>query len=201
MSKSKTYCPNPPCSIFISDLALERMNSKSRPITLQECLSKILIKLQGSESARFFRDEVDITELAANTPIPADPIHLAYMEVKLNQYQSVEELTQDVQRIVSNAHLYGADHPIAQAANELFALCLHELSDVIKEHFLDRSSSFACPACRVVICAKCKEVAHPGNECDDTARDQEMAMLAKFGYKQCPRCGQGVRKMYGCSHV
>lgn len=59
-----------------------------------------------------------------------------------------------------------------------------------------------CPACDAEACTLCKGFAHPSTPCppqeiDDTLNSQ----LRKWGYKRCPHCGNGVRKMYGCSHM
>lgn len=174
----------------------------TEPITISEFLRNILAKVNTSQHARFFREEPDITQLPGHTSVVANPIYLTEMQSKLERYTSTEELTQDVQLILSNAQLHGSGHPIAQAATQLFDLYLHELSESITAKLLAGTvTSFACPTCQVAICAGCKNIEHRGQACDTSRRDEELAMLAKFGYKQCPRCNHGVRKMYGCSHM
>ncbi|TLD36880.1 zinc ion binding [Venturia nashicola] len=62
--------------------------------------------------------------------------------------------------------------------------------------------SIDCPNCSTTICIKCKSFAHPMEPCkDDTEGDEMLALLAKWGYKRCPRCGHGTRRMFGCSHM
>lgn len=200
ISRDKTYCPVPSCSSFISDRNVESAKPYG-PTTLREFLHEILLKMSANSSSRFFREEPDITHLPGHASVVANPIHLTDMQAKLGQYTSPEELTQDVQLLLANAQLHGSDHPIAQAANELFNLYLHETSESIRQIFASRTSSFACPTCHVAICVECKKVEHRGHACDTSEHEQELAMLKKFGYKQCPRCKTGVRKMYGCSHM
>jgi hypothetical protein len=35
----------------------------------------------------------------------------------------------------------------------------------------------------------------------ETQNDEMLALLLKWGYKRCPRCGHGTRRMFGCSHM
>lgn len=59
-----------------------------------------------------------------------------------------------------------------------------------------------CPKCATMICITCKSFAHPMQPCKaDTENDKMLALLAKWGYKRCPRCGHGTRRMFGCSHM
>lgn len=202
ISRNKTYCPKPSCSAFIPDRIVE--NAKPLvPTTIRGFLNNILSKMSASPSSRFVREELDITYMPGDTSVIASPIYLADMQAKLEEYESLEGLTQDVQLLVSNAHLHGSDHPIAQAADELFNLCLHEISKSFDQQSCEIGalSSFACPACNIAICAQCKKSEHRGQACDDSEHEQEMAMLEKFGYKQCPHCRTGVRKMFGCSFM
>lgn len=60
-----------------------------------------------------------------------------------------------------------------------------------------------CPECDSFTCTNCREIILPQNmathQCPST--DETSALLKKFGYKRCSRCGAGVAKMFGCSHV
>jgi len=59
----------------------------------------------------------------------------------------------------------------------------------------------SCPDCGVVICMKCRAVAHLG-ECSGSDIPPELEeRLKKWRIKRCPRCRAGVRKVFGCSHV
>jgi hypothetical protein len=67
-----------------------------------------------------------------------------------------------------------------------------------------KSASFACPTCDADICADCRQQAHPGSMCSihEFGLDAETAELLKiWGYKKCPNCGHGVKRMYGCAHM
>ncbi|KEQ73721.1 hypothetical protein M436DRAFT_17647, partial [Aureobasidium namibiae CBS 147.97] len=66
---------------------------------------------------------------------------------------------------------------------------------------LPATACFSCPECHIGICPSCKQVAHSGKPCDNTAQDHEIAMLETYGYNKCPRCGHGVKRMYGCRHM
>jgi hypothetical protein len=64
--------------------------------------------------------------------------------------------------------------------------------------------TFTCPMpeCATEICKDCKSYAHADLPCpQDTDRDAAVAQVMQWGYKQCPRCGHGIRKMFGCSHM
>jgi hypothetical protein len=66
------------------------------------------------------------------------------------------------------------------------------------------STSFACPTCDADICTDCRQQAHPGSMCSihEFGLDAETAKLLKmWGYKKCPKCGHGVKRMYGCHHM
>jgi len=56
-----------------------------------------------------------------------------------------------------------------------------------------------CHICTTSICLKCKQVAHVDHQCAPT--DSNIAKIKALDYKLCPKCGTGVMKMYGCSHI
>ncbi|KAJ4360828.1 uncharacterized protein N0V89_001395 [Didymosphaeria variabile] len=61
----------------------------------------------------------------------------------------------------------------------------------------------ACPKCEVDICTNCRSLTHDG-VCGifDFGVDKETAdLIQKWGYRKCPKCGQGVKRMYGCNHM
>lgn len=60
---------------------------------------------------------------------------------------------------------------------------------------------FACPTCENSICFSCRQVAHPGSNCELRELGVDSALLTalkRWGYKQCPNCSHGVRRMHGC---
>ncbi|KAF2657045.1 hypothetical protein K491DRAFT_691415 [Lophiostoma macrostomum CBS 122681] len=66
------------------------------------------------------------------------------------------------------------------------------------------SPVIACPKCTSSVCTNCRQLAHPGSECMKLTFgvDEETAALLKsWGYKKCPKCGNGIRRMYGCNHM
>jgi hypothetical protein len=63
---------------------------------------------------------------------------------------------------------------------------------------------FPCPTCAARICLSCRQPAHPGAACtalDAGIEPQLVAALKKWGYGRCPRCGHGVKRMYGCNRM
>jgi hypothetical protein len=122
-------------------------------------------------------------------------------------YKASNELLDHMKLIVSNARLINpVNHPITKSAEDMFAKFLLELSKVT-DRLLETASAptpqpfFPCPDCHIAICTACKKIEHSGSPCDTTESDHEIAMLAQFGYKRCPRCRAGVKKMFGCSHM
>ncbi|KAF2009162.1 hypothetical protein BU24DRAFT_468155 [Aaosphaeria arxii CBS 175.79] len=66
------------------------------------------------------------------------------------------------------------------------------------------SPHIACPKCSTSICTNCRQLEHLGLPCEDLpfGVDKETAALLEgWGYKKCPKCAQGVRRMYGCNHM
>lgn len=63
---------------------------------------------------------------------------------------------------------------------------------------------FTCPTCTSGICTGCRQQAHPGSMCTsgEFGLDADTAALLKaWGYKRCPKCGNGVKRMFGCGHM
>ncbi|CAN9250266.1 unnamed protein product [Alternaria alternata] len=64
------------------------------------------------------------------------------------------------------------------------------------------SKSIACPTCETGICPDCRQVAHPNSLCNisEFGIDAETTELLKsWGYKKCPKCGHGLKRMFGCN--
>ncbi|PVH93208.1 hypothetical protein DM02DRAFT_733263 [Periconia macrospinosa] len=62
----------------------------------------------------------------------------------------------------------------------------------------------ACPQCEADICTECRNLAHSGSPCEPFkyGLDETTAKLLKrWGYKRCPMCGEGVKRMFGCTHM
>ncbi|KAF2824994.1 hypothetical protein CC86DRAFT_371462 [Ophiobolus disseminans] len=63
---------------------------------------------------------------------------------------------------------------------------------------------FACPTCEAGICLECRQPVHPGSICsmNEFGLDAETAaLLQSWGYKKCPKCGHGLKRMFGCNHM
>jgi hypothetical protein len=66
------------------------------------------------------------------------------------------------------------------------------------------SNVIACPSCETDICIDCRNLAHANSTCGplDFGIDKETAELLKtWGYKRCPKCGNGLKRMFGCNHM
>ncbi|EUC49395.1 hypothetical protein COCMIDRAFT_33240 [Bipolaris oryzae ATCC 44560] len=66
------------------------------------------------------------------------------------------------------------------------------------------SKTFTCHACESSICADCRLTAHPSSACNvsEFGIDKETTRLLKsWGYKQCPKCRHGIKRMFGCRHM
>ncbi|OIW25777.1 hypothetical protein CONLIGDRAFT_621675 [Coniochaeta ligniaria NRRL 30616] len=65
---------------------------------------------------------------------------------------------------------------------------------------------FTCPACLAAVCRACN-VAHDGMSCAeqrDKASGGHEALAAakrKLGIRDCPKCGIGIEKSFGCNHM
>ncbi|KAJ7585913.1 hypothetical protein C8J56DRAFT_787856 [Mycena floridula] len=59
-----------------------------------------------------------------------------------------------------------------------------------------------CPACHTKVCGQCKEVDHPGMECQENISVQQLHTLAKQKHWQtCPSCKAIVELEQGCNHI
>ncbi|KAK5173784.1 uncharacterized protein LTR77_002465 [Saxophila tyrrhenica] len=213
MAPVKLYCPSPKCSAFIPARKLPALEpalpQKNAAQSLSAVLREVVEAVVRSPSSRFFRDEMPSSQLPGYTKKIKRPMHLSMIQINVlgDVYGSTSELTADMKLIVKNAKEYnGAGHPVTNAADALFEQYLSRLATLT-----DRLAQtppvalppkfFPCPECHVAICTDCRQIEHSGSPCDTSNADHEMAMLSQFGYKQCPRCKAGVKKMYGCSHM
>ncbi|KAF2834700.1 hypothetical protein M501DRAFT_943448, partial [Patellaria atrata CBS 101060] len=58
-----------------------------------------------------------------------------------------------------------------------------------------------CPKCETRICISCGQKEHPDAACTkETDPDLENA-LKEWGYRRCPKCRTGIKRMYGCTHM
>ncbi|KAK4949522.1 hypothetical protein LTR10_012140 [Elasticomyces elasticus] len=202
----KTYCPSPTCSAFIPERLLPTNDTPAPVPTLLSVATDILSAVAKDPSARFFHGDIPITQLPGYSAVVTRPMDLEMVKARLPTYKSITDMTKDMQLMLSNTkHYNGSEHPIAKTADQLFEVYVSELSGVANEIVLLISNTrsrdhFTCSRCHVAICVKCKQFEHAG-QCDTTARDHEVAMLAQFGYKRCPLCRHAVKKMYGCPHM
>ena len=125
----------------------------------------------------------------------------------IHRYKTVSDFMAEFRLLVTNAEQYNStSHPVTDAARKVQEIAQTEVTS-LKHHLAKdgekpdaRQKIFACPSCQIAICASCRKVGHEG-ECNHAVDDQETAMLQSYGYKRCPRCRHGVKKMYGCPHI
>lgn len=213
MATTRTYCPVPKCSAFIGERFLLPA-TKPAPIIwdiMHPHLRSILRTLNQSPDARFFRSitspkQHEITDWNRKVQ---KPIFLEMIERKLSSYASLSQFMSDMDLLWENANRFrnGEYDAVSMAGDDLRRLFYEEFNNVkvgvepASAKSLPDNACFACPKCFTAICSECKQIAHPLKPCDTTFHDHEAAMLATFGYKRCPKCGHGVKKMYGCRHM
>ncbi|KAK4507908.1 hypothetical protein PRZ48_001643 [Zasmidium cellare] len=211
LCNEKTYCPAPTCSAFIPERLIPPAKVAPSQTHLHETISNLLHKLDSTPYARFFRGDLNMERLPGFRDAVANPISLKDIKRKNESrlYSSIADLANDVVLLVENAKRFNGDyHPITHAANGLFGFFIENIStgsgigsEPSDAKTIESRDFFPCPKCHVAICTACKQVEHSGKPCDTGRESYELAMLEQFGYKQCPRCKQGVRRMFGCSHM
>jgi hypothetical protein len=208
VSTKKIYCPVPTCSRFIPDRAVlppPSNDSTSLWDLLKKELPAIMAKLQQEHFARYLVNEAYLrAQGIENWKAPKKMVWLEDISARLSQYSDMAEFASDFYKLYTG----GRSMPPQPSA----------CADVLRRHLwreigrikgrvnskftkLPAAACFSCPGCHIGICPTCKQVAHSGKPCDTSAQDHELAMLETYGYKKCPRCGHGVRRMYGCRHM
>ncbi|KAH0334097.1 hypothetical protein KCU81_g9592, partial [Aureobasidium melanogenum] len=208
ISTKKTYCPVPKCSRFIPDRAVLPPPSAD-PVTIwglvKQELPAILKKTQQEHYARYFKDATSpSTHGIQNWKCPSRMIWLGELSTKVSRYSNMAEFAYDFNRLYTGGR---SMPPVASSCAEILRRQLWKEIGKIKARVnskftvLPAAACFSCPDCHIGICPSCKQVAHFGQPCDTAAQDHELAMLETYGYKKCPRCGHGVKRMYGCRHM
>ncbi|TKA71747.1 hypothetical protein B0A49_08159 [Cryomyces minteri] len=211
-SNDKTYCPVPTCSAFIPKRTIPvEVSPPASGFTLakttmtparQDYLSAKINSLLSMEEAVGSIAPRTTSRIGPNAPQTGEPpMCLSVLAQKLRRggYTTLPDYSADFHRIVDNATETGGT--TATTARTMRRRFLEALQDLPDDEAGSSRLHFPCPACAARICASCKQRAHPGTPCDTTAADHELAFLSTFGYKRCPGCGHGVRRMYGCSHM
>jgi len=64
------------------------------------------------------------------------------------------------------------------------------------------ANKLTCPKCKTRVCTKCKNTAHPGNDCEQNTLELQVRELAeKKRWQTCPRCKAIVERISGCNYV
>lgn len=59
-----------------------------------------------------------------------------------------------------------------------------------------------CAKCNTLVCLKCTEQAHPGDDCKQNSLAREVkALAARERWQTCPGCKMIVERVSGCSHM
>lgn len=208
VSTKKTYCPVPTCSRFIPDRAVLSPPS-AEPVNFWDLLKPelpaVLAKLQQEDCARYFLNSSSPGAHGVDTWKPrSNMVWLEDIAAKIPRYSDLAAFATDFHRLYSGGRSM-PPQPSA-CASVLRRHLWKEIGKIkgrVSSKFatLPATACFSCPECHIGICPSCKQVAHSGQPCDTTAQDHEIAMLETYGYKKCPRCGHGVKRMYGCRHM
>ncbi|EME89657.1 uncharacterized protein MYCFIDRAFT_78554 [Pseudocercospora fijiensis CIRAD86] len=213
LTPAKIYCPSPTCSAFIPERNVPKQQRPPPPApSLQDLLLQIIDELFKCHHSRFFQGDYNVSKtLRFHEWVPKS---IDLDDIKQNalngEYDSAAKLTIDMSLIATNAKfVMGASHPTSHAAMNLFAdynKLLAQLTDRLVADTHNRpqithQDIFPCPTCLIAICVKCRQKAHPDTDCDTTELDHEETLLAQYGYKRCPRCREGIKRMLGCAHV
>jgi hypothetical protein len=208
VSAKKTYCPAPTCSRFIPDRAVLQP-PRTDPISLWDLLKlelpAILNRLQKEHCARYLLNHLSPEAHGIKDwKEPRKMVWLEEIRARLPKYTNMAEFTSDLQRLYAGGR---SMPPQASSCADVLRRHLWKEIGKIKDHInskftkLPATACFSCPQCHIGICPSCKQIAHYGQPCDTSAQDHEIAMLQTYGYKRCPCCGHGVKRMYGCSHM
>lgn len=69
-------------------------------------------------------------------------------------------------------------------------------------HIIFNCPNGACISCKNTFCIKCEGDVHPGIECTNYIKDEEIIkLLLSEGWKKCPCCGVPVERIDGCNFI
>ncbi|KNZ77964.1 Putative uncharacterized protein, chloroplastic [Termitomyces sp. J132] len=62
--------------------------------------------------------------------------------------------------------------------------------------------TITCVRCTTVVCASCRQVAHPGDTCTEIISILAVKKLAQEQrWQTCPKCHAIIEKTIGCNHM
>lgn len=78
------------------------------------------------------------------------------------------------------------------------SLNLQEAATNTQEPTTENSLAVTCPSCSLRICMNCKQKQHVNAPCSTPPDQPVRDLVQRAGYKLCPSCGTGIKRMYGC---
>ncbi|KAJ7110960.1 hypothetical protein C8R44DRAFT_933870 [Mycena epipterygia] len=67
---------------------------------------------------------------------------------------------------------------------------------------IDHADDVKCLRCGTQVCVGCKQIAHPGNGCEEnTSLELVKALAQEKHWQTCPECGQIIDLQQGCFHM
>ncbi|KAI5369260.1 Putative bromodomain, E3 ubiquitin ligase RBR family, Bromodomain-like superfamily [Septoria linicola] len=209
LTPKKLYCPNPSCSAFIHPRHIPDQYTDIPTSSVPQVARRILDDLYESDSSRFFHGENDISKRPQFRARMQSPLGLDELSDRVlrSTYTDIVQFASDFRIIARNARICDTTctRIIDKASRELEAVFLKSVIRALQssqQHQQAPLPYFPCPDCKIAICNKgCKDIVHGILPCVTSQRDEEDAMLSKFGYKRCPNCQEGIRRMHGCTHM
>ncbi|KAG8628134.1 hypothetical protein KVT40_004007 [Elsinoe batatas] len=198
----KVYCPIKTCATFIPERVYHPGQGPAPRFGLfaRSQAEKIVAAVIEHPTARHFMRN------SGETALDSSGRPQSFHAMKRVKYDSWGALVSDLQNIIDKATRPGVEaHAAAKAtlinvaANTWDKIMLRPSSKVTFP--MEKPKVIACPTCCIGICLECRQTAHAGKPCDTTVKDHEIAMMAQYGYKQCPVCRTAVKRMFGCSHM
>jgi len=197
ITKDKLYCPKPTCSAFIPMRHFQTtpVINPSMSQLLRHELPQIMALIMQNTLARPFLRET-------NNLIFSTYPDLQSLQKSLPSFNSLGDFTTALNQIILNKPLAGFVNRMV-AMQTFNQIAYKQIEKIKTGHSYGPKvpTMVACVDCSTAVCVACRQIAHPGKNCDHTQSDYETALVTKFRYKQCPKCRTAVRKMFGCNHM
>ena len=218
---NRVYCPIKTCSAFIPKKHIERLWTYGYPLAeriegrlcctaCHEELKPQETEVSGDES--HMSDEDTQHNHQSTTSAKGKEREAELHSDKSYERNTVRQCTLHAAHYVQGAPTEGgfldetADGTTAlyfiESVNHIWALLRWPRKERDAELESGSEQLFPCSSCKAVICRRCNQLGHTRSQKCGIPRDDELeAHLKKWKIKRCPKCGQGIRWMYGCHHI